>query len=118
MCYFNDLQIVALQAYRGQTILAQWIVRVYPTAYKLEEPLPKPADFVLRSARFQVVVERGTGSTSTRASCAARGTHPRRGLTTSSPAPSLLFPGQGITASSLPAITATPCFPGMPAASL
>jgi hypothetical protein len=24
MCYFNDLQLISFQAYRGQTILAQW----------------------------------------------------------------------------------------------
>ena len=42
----------------GQTILAQWVVRAFPTSYKLEEPLPQPADFVLRSAKFQVVVVR------------------------------------------------------------
>ena len=58
MCYFNDLRLISLQAYRGQTILAQWIVRVYPAGYKLEEPLPTPADFVLRSASFKVVVDR------------------------------------------------------------
>lgn len=58
MCYFDDLNLIYLQAYRGQTILAQWVVRVYPTGYKMEEPLPKPADFVLKSARFKVVVDR------------------------------------------------------------
>lgn len=58
MCYFNDLQLLTLQAYRGETILAQWVVRAFPTSYKLEEPLPMPADFVLRSATFKVVVER------------------------------------------------------------
>ena len=58
MCYFNDLQLLTLQAYRGETILAQWVVRAFPTSYKLEEPLPQPADFVLRSATFKVVVER------------------------------------------------------------
>lgn len=57
MCYFDDLKLIYLQACRGQTILAQWVIRVYPTGYKMEEPLPKPADFVLRSASFQVVVE-------------------------------------------------------------
>jgi len=57
MCYFDDLKLIYLQACRGQTVLAQWVVRVYPTGYKMEEPLPRPAEAVLRSANFQIVVE-------------------------------------------------------------
>jgi hypothetical protein len=57
MCHFDDLKLIYFQACRGKTVVAQWVVRVYPTEYKLEEPLPWPPDEVLKSATFQVVVE-------------------------------------------------------------
>lgn len=58
MCQFNDLRNITLQAYIRDTALAEWVVRVYDDHYTLQEPVPTPSEFVLRSARFQVVVSR------------------------------------------------------------
>ena len=58
MCQFDDLRNITLQAFLRETALAEWVVRLYDDHYTLQEPVPTPSEFVLRSAKFQVVVNR------------------------------------------------------------
>ncbi|MFD8492281.1 hypothetical protein [Amycolatopsis sp. NPDC059657] len=58
MAHFNDLKSFSIDAFKGNTTLATWFVRITDSGYDPHRPVPMPSDFVLRTLDYGLVTSR------------------------------------------------------------